>query len=242
MAKFGNTATRIYLDEFNLSGDLNSFTQNVNQETPVCTTFADAGPRRAVGNYDSDGSYIGFFEGDADDYDKIIDDLVESAADHYVATCPGANAEGSVCYENTVMLTGKPISGETGGVVMLNWDVAGTGGIVRGLVLGNSVETGSGQSTGINQGTTTSPEEYQVVFRLVALTGSNITMKIQGSSDDGSGDAYGDISGLTSGSLSAAGVVRVSTTATTEAWKRIDFSGTFSSATIFVTAGSVAGT
>lgn len=242
MAKLGNTLTRVYLDQFNLSGNLNSFTLNVNQETPICTTFADAGPRRAIGNYDTDQSHIGFFEGDQDDYDKIIDDLVESASDHYVVTCPGANAEGSVCYENTVRLTGKPIIGSSGDVVMLNWDVAGSGGLVRGVVLGNSIETIAGQSTGINQGTTTSPEEYQVVFRVMAFTGTSITMKIQESQNDGGADAYADISGLTSGAISAPGVVRVSATVTTEAWKRIDFSGTFSSATILVTAGLVAGT
>ena len=109
-------------------------------------------------------------------------------------------------------------------------------------VLGNSTETGAGQSTGRNQGVTTSPEEYQVVFHLLAFTGTDITIKVQESQNDGGGDAYADISGLTSGALTGIGVVRVSVTASTEAWKRLDFSGTFSSATILVTGGTVAGT
>lgn len=242
MAKLPNVATRVYLDEFDLSGDLNAFTLNINQETPVCTAFSDTGPRRLVGSHDYDAGYIGFLEPVTLLYDQQIFDLLGDGADHYIASHPGANAEGSVVYEGTYRLAGEPRSAELGGVVMLNFDVAASAGLVRGIVLGNSVETGAGQSDGIEQGATTSPEEYQVVFRLIAFTGTDITIKVQGSSDNGGGDAYADVSGLTSGALTGIGVVRVSVTASTEAWKRLDFSGTFSSATILVTGGSVSGT
>lgn len=242
MAKLPNVATRVYLDEFNLSGDLNAFTLNINQETPVCTAFSDEGPRRIIGNHDYDAGYIGFLEPVTLLYDEQIFDLLGDGSDHYIASCPGANAEGSVVYEGTYRLSGQPRSAELGGVVMLNFDVEGSGGLVRGVVLGNSVETGTGQSTGIEQGATVSPEEYQVVFRLIAFTGTDITIKVQESQNDDSGDPYADVSGLTSGALTEIGVVRASTTASTEAWKRLDFSGTFSSATILVTGGSVSGT
>jgi hypothetical protein len=82
---------------------------------------------------------------------------------------------------------------------------------------------------------------FRVIFRLLSFTGTSITMKLQGSSDDGAGDAYADIAGLTSGALTAPGVVVVTTTATLEAWKRVVCSGTFSAASVVVTAGVVAG-
>ena len=242
MSKLANIATRVYMDEFDISGDMNAFTLNINQVTPVVTAFSDTGPRRVVGDYDYDASYTGFLEPTTVLSDEQIFALLGSATDHFIASCPGANAEGSIVYEGTYRLTGEPRSADVGNVVMVSFDVAGSGGLVRGVILGNSTETGSGQSTGRNQGATVSPEEYQVVFRLLAFTGTDITMKVQESSNDGGGDPYADISGLTSGALTGIGVVRVSVTASTEAWKRLDFSGTFSSATILVTGGTVTGT
>ena len=47
---------------------------------------------------------------------------------------------------------------------------------------------------------------------------------------------------VASGALTAVGAVRATTTAATEAWKRVNISGTFTSATILVTAGTVSGT
>lgn len=244
MAKVANTATRTYFDEFDLSGELNSFGIDFEQEVTKSEGFSDTGPRRVIGNYDHSGSFLGMFEPTSGAYDDNIFAAIGDSSDHYMAVAPGANAEGSIVYERTVRVSDEPRSAQTGGLVLLNFDDEGAAGHVRGIILGNSTETGAGTSTGINQGATTTTAEYQVVFRLITFTGTDITIKVQQSSDDGSGDAYADVSGLTSGSLAAAGVVRVSTTASTEAWKRLDFStsGGFSSAVILVTAGLVTGT
>ncbi len=242
MVKVANRLTRVYLDEFDFSGFLNSTDQNIDQELAVVTAFSDSGPRVVPGNYDVKHSDLGLFEPTDDGYDEQVHALLEDASDHFLTKLFGANAIGNVAYDSVVRLSGQPRSAAKAGAVLLNFDSGGAGGIVRGVVLGNKVTTGAESLAGQNQGATTSPTEYAVIFRVLAFTGTNITLKVQESSDDGGGDAYADIAGLTSGALTAIGVVRATTTATTEAWKRLNISGTFTSATILVTAGVVQGT
>ena len=242
MAKLSNVATRIFYDQYDLSGYLNASDQNVEQEGLVTTTFADVGPRRIPGNYDVKHSDMGLFDPVAGAIDDTLFAALAATGDHYLTKLFGANAEGSVAYDSVVRLEGQPRSAQIGGVQLLKFDSAGSNGVARGLVLGNKTSTGAEDLTGRNMGVTTSGQIFAVVFRLITFSGTNIVLKIQGSSDDAAGDPYGDISGLTSGTLTAAGVVRATTTSATEAWKRLNIStpGGFTSAVILVTAGTVA--
>jgi hypothetical protein len=237
MAKVSNRLTRIYLDEFNFSGDLNSFNQQIMQEAVPVACFSDDGPRRVVGNYDAKIALAGYFNNTDDGIDEQIWARINDGSDHYLCILPGAYAIGSVAYEHVVAAEGQQRSGQTGGAVLLTCDCIGRNATYRGVVLGNKTSTGGENLAGQNMGVTTSGQEFAATFRLVSFSGTNITLKVQESSDDGGGDAYADISGLTSGALTTATSVRVSTTAATEAYKRLNISGSFSSAVVLVTAG-----
>ncbi len=72
----------------------------------------------------------------------------------------------------------------------------------------------------------------QHYVQLVAFTGTSVTIKVQGSSDNGGADAFADITGATTGALTAVGAVRAATAAgvTVERYLRIVTTGTFSNA------------
>ena len=236
-----NPNSRIYFDEFDLSGVLNSTQLGVDQELPVVTCISDAGPRRVVAGYDVKASDLGFLEPTDDGYDEqIFAALNDGDTDHYLTKLFGASAEGSVAYDAVMRLASQPRSARAAGAILLNFDSEGANGLVRGLVLGNKTSTGAENLTGQNQGTTTAGQIYAVIFRVLAFTGTDIAMAVQESSDDGSGDAYTTI--LASGTLTAIGVVRATTAAALEAWRRVAITGTYTSATILVTAGVVQGT
>lgn len=244
MAKLAAHGTRVYLDQYALSCYLNSSEQAIEQETPDVTSFCDAGPRRVVGNYDYNHNDLGFFDGADDAGDEILHALLANESDHYLTKLFGESSEGGVAYDSLVSLTRKPLSAQVGGAVLLNFESAGRGGIARGLTLANATVTGAGNRTGRNQGAKASGPSLRAIFRVLSFSGTNIVLKIQESSDDGSGDAYADVAGLTSGTLTAAGVVVATTTAAVEAWRRVNIStpGGFTSALILVTLGVVAGT
>lgn len=243
MAKLKAHSSRVYVDQHYLSCSLTSFGLEVTQVLPVVTTFCDTGPRRIVDNYDHSHSHAGLFEPEEDGYDQIVDALrTGTDADHYLLRVPGVMSAGSVGYEAIAKLSSKPMAGQLGAALALGFDMAGSGGLARINVLSAAEETvtGTQDGTGQNLGATVSDQRLGVWFRVISGTFTSITLKIQESQDDGSGDSYADISGLTSGSMAAAGVVHVSTTAATEAWKRLvvsAFSGT--DCTILVTIGVI---
>lgn len=243
MAKYAAKGTRIYLDNHDVSGFLNNSEQTLTQEVPIVTCFSDDGPRRVVNNYDVEHGDLGLFDGDASSIDEIIHALLGSSADHYLTKMWGVSAEGGIAYDSIVELMNKPESAQLAGAVMLNWNTRGSGGVSRGNVLMNATVTGAGNRSGVNQGAKLSGPAYRVIIRVLSLTGTNIVLKVQQSSDDGGGDAYADIAGLTSGTLTGPGLVVVQTTAALEAYRRINIStpGGFTNAIALVTAGVVAG-
>lgn len=237
-----NPDSRIYFDEFDLSGVLNSTTLGIDQQTPVVTCISDAGPRRIVGNYDLNNSDLGFLEPTDDEYDEqLFAALNDGDTDHYLTKLFGAHTIGSVAYDAIVRVTSEPRSASIDGAILLNFDSGGANGIVRGLVLGNKTTTGAESLDGQNQGATGAGTLLSYLLRVLSFDGTDITLKIQESSDDGDTDAYADVTGLTQ-TFTDIGISRETTVAATEAWKRLDISGTFTSALILVTGGIVQGT
>ena len=240
MAKLPASPSRIYLDEFDISGYLTSTSLDLTQETAGVTTFADAGPRRVVGNYDFSQSHAGLLDPTDDAYDEQIFALLDDS-DHYLTQLFGANAMGSVAYDSLVHLTGQPRSAAVGGAILLNFDTAGSGGVSRGLVLASKTTTGAENLTGYNMGATGAGTEFRVIYRVLTFDGTDITLHIEESSDDAAADAYEDIVGLTE-TFTDVGVATDTVVIATEAWKRCVVSGDFTSALILVTAGIVQGT
>lgn len=242
MAKTSNVGTRIWLDQYDLSGFLNSAEQAVSQKMIDWTCFSDAGPRRGVGNHDHRHNQNGFFDGDEHMIDEIIDALRGNASEHYLAKLWGASSAGSVVHEFIAKISAEPRSGGQDGAVLLNSAFEGSGHASRGLVLLNNTINGNGNQTGRNVGATAAGQVFQTVIRVPSGTFTSFTVKLQESQNDGAPDAYADIAGL-SQAITGPGVWRLTTVAATEAWKRVviaDWVGT--NAVVRVTAGVVAGT
>lgn len=243
MAKIAAKSTRVWIDEHVLSGYLNAADFKLDQETVKVDAFSDAGPRRVVGNYDAMVSLGGFFDGDDAAFDEIAFVNLRTDEQHHAFLAFGGVTEGSRGYEQPVRLKSQPISSKTGAAVLLNLEAEGDGPVSRAYILRSGTITGTGDGTGQNLGATTSGQLFVVTYRVLAVDGTgSIVLQCHESSDDGGGDAYASVADLASGTLSAVGVTRKTTTGATEAYKRITvqtFSG-FTSATILVTAGLAA--
>ena len=241
MVKQPAKSVSVYFDEFAFSGYLNSTEQTITPETPVVSSLGDAGPRRLVGNYDVGHSDQGFMDTADDSYDEQLFTAMFESGDHYLSKMWAGTAEAAVAYDSIVKISGEPRSAAVGGAIVLNFDSQGAGGLVRGVVLRNADVVAAGNGTGQNTGITAAGVEYAVIFRLIAFVGTDITITVEDSDDDGT-DPWVLVAGLTSGALAAPGVVRASTVLATKAWKRVAITGTITSATILVTAGTVMGT
>jgi hypothetical protein len=244
VAKIAANVTRVWVDEFALSGFINATSFKVKPETPEVTAFADAGPRRVPAGYDHEASHGALL----DLVDGAIDDLVWNALntdeDHYLLQAFAGSTAALPGYEQIVRLSDQARNAKSGAAQMIDFSALGSGGVSRASIMQNAAITGTGNQTGQNLGATVANTILQVVYRVLAVSGTgSITFAIQESSDDGSGDAYAAISGL-GATFTAIGVQRFTTVAATEAWKRLSTTAfsTFTSVTALVTVGTVAGT
>lgn len=233
------SAVRIYLDHHDISGYLNTTALTIDQPELPVPTFSNA-QGTLIDNYRVGAEVGGFGEFEDDLIDEILHDLVGDEADHYLAQLFTGTSENGVAYDLPVRLTRKPNTAGVGGVQLISAGFAGSGGLYRGRTLRFATITGNGNGTGRNLGATVAGQTFAVTYRVISGTFVTFDLKVQGSSDDGAGDAYADIAGL-SQTFTAVGVARDEVVIATEAWKRItvaNWNGT--SAVVLVTAGTVA--
>lgn len=244
MAKAAGSAVKIYLDQYDFSGVLNASSQAVEQDTPVVTAFSDAGPRRVVGNHDVMHEDSGLFEPVDDGYDEQIHAMLEQNTDRYLGKFwQGIGTEGNIAYESIIRMAGRPIVAGREAAILAHFRGAGAGQLSRGVVLRSGTITGNGNGTGQNLGATSANTVFQAIIRVVSVSAfTTATIAIQESQNDGGADPYATIAGM-SQVVTAASVWRLTTTAATEAWKRVNIaSWTGTSIVLLVTAGTVAGT
>ena len=240
MARTAGAPSRIYVDEFDFSGRTNNASMAMDVNLPEVTSFSDDGAEFVEGNYNGTISVNGFFDPTDDNYDEQMWAVIGDGADHFVGFYPGNSAAAaSIGYELQGQTNNQGRPADVAGAVLLNVTWQNNGAVVRSTVLNNSSVVGTGAVSGSNQntGTTSAGERFVAVMRVIAFNASSMTVIIEESSDDGAGDAYAAISGMTQ-TFSAVGVSRESTTAATEAWKRVNvtaFSRT--SATLIVSVG-----
>lgn len=101
---------------------------------------------------------------------------------------------------------------------------------------GMRTDTAATNGTGVD-GLAASAFGLQMYVLLHTFTGTSVTIKLQESSDNGSGDAFADVTGATTGALSSAfQTVRVATATNlaVERYLRVVTTGTFSEAVFLV--------
>lgn len=240
MARVAGATSRVYLDEFNLSGLSNAFDLSIDVDVPDVTAFSDAAKTAVEGKHGV-ACTINCFNDLADDsLDEQAFAILGEAGQNYVGLYPGSTAAaGSIGYEMVVDPKTQPRRSEVAGAILMHLEFQGDS-VVRSTVLANGAVTGTGVVSGSNLqvGATTAGQVFVAVLRVLSVSGSgSITVKVQESSDDGAVDTYADL--LTFTAATAIGVERKSTTAATEAWKRVNVSAyaTFTSVTLMVAVG-----
>ena len=134
MSKIPASKVKLSVASVALEDDLNSFTLTIDQETPPVTSFADAGPRRVVGNYDYNldlGMVADFASGQSD---ATLFGLIGASSAKAVAVDPtGASAGASDPNFDSVdmLLSSYSISGSVGGAVEASAHLVGNALLAR---------------------------------------------------------------------------------------------------------------
>lgn len=135
MAKLAARNLNHTLNSVALEDEYSNSALNITQETPVVTTFADAGPRRIVANYDYNISAQGFCDFASAQGDATIFGLVGSSG---VASGwdPTGNAAGAndPNYDSTSMvLESYSITAAIGNAMTYQYQIAGNAALSRAV-------------------------------------------------------------------------------------------------------------
>ena len=134
MAKQPASNVNITINSVSLEDDIDSFTLNVQAETPTVTSFADAGPRRVLGNYDYNLDIAGTPDFAASQSDATLFALVTDTSGVAMGVDPTGASAGTndPNYDSTsVILSSYQISGQVGGRVSFSASLVGNAALSR---------------------------------------------------------------------------------------------------------------
>lgn len=133
MSKIPAKVANIMVNSVVIEDDVDNFSLNVTQETPVVNGISDAGPRRVVGNYDFNLDLSGACDFAAAQTDATLFGMVGSAGVAVGVDPTGATpaTASDPHYDSTMVLASYGISGAVGGRIDFKASLQGNSALTR---------------------------------------------------------------------------------------------------------------
>jgi hypothetical protein len=230
---------RLFVGGYNLSGDIGAIDSISAPRGVLDDTGIDKlAMERLLSTKDGEISFTAFYNVDTDQAHPVLSAL--PTTDVGVLYCRGA-----VLGNRAAALIGKqigydPTRGSDGSFTFKVQALANGYGLEWGkqLTAGPQTDTTGSNGTGVDfAGGGSLAFGLQAYLQVIALTGTNVVVKLQESSDNGVGDAWADVTGGAFTSATSAPQTQRLQTArgqTVERYLRVVTSGTFTSATFAV--------
>lgn len=232
MAKSSGLGDNLYIDGFDLSGDVGSLGRIGGSQTTQDVTGINKSAMERIGLLRDGGiDFNAFWNPGA----------AATSAHNVLKTLP--TTDRVVTY-----LRGTALGGEAACMVGKQLDYAGTRGnegsltfAVQAQASGYGLEWGRQGTAGwrtdgaaangpaLDDGAATT-FGMQAYLQVAAVTGTSVTVKIQSSSDGGVGDAWADVPGAAFTAATGRGAQRIVVPGTIERYLRVVSAGTFTSA------------
>ncbi len=180
--------SKIWLDQFNLSSDLNSLAIDYSAEMLDDTVFGDDTRSNKGGLKKVSMSMAGFWQAGTDLVDEVLFSTLFSVADAPCSISPeaGASGERAFLFQSIVGEYGQ--SGSIGDLYKFTATAQGTGKLIRGLVGINSTVTASGNGTGYQLGAVSSTQKLYAALHVIGpVTGTSPTLDVIIQRDDNAG-------------------------------------------------------
>jgi hypothetical protein len=237
VAKSSGLGDNLYVDGFDLSGDIGSIGGATSPiETLDFTGIDKSAFERQHGKRGGELTFTSFFNPSAGQSHQVLKNP------------PSTNsilsyARGTAIGNAAASLVAKRVSydmnrNEDGSLLFVTNAASNLYGVEWGsqLTAGKRTDGSATNGASLDLGAA-SPGAFggQMWVHLFAFTGTSVTIKVQESSDDAVGDPFADVVGATSGALTAVGAMRIATAAINiERYLRVVTTGTFSNAVFFV--------
>lgn len=184
------TSPKIWLAEYDLSGDLSGTALTLSSELLDNTTFGDTTRSRAGGLKSVALSHEGLWNGGDDAIDDVLFGKI-GVRNALASSAPEGGAVGNVAYFFRA-IHGEYSPGATVGA-MLRFSVSAEGsdgiGLVRGQLLENNTLTSTGAGTGIQLGAASAGQSVYAAMHVLSSGTGTLDMVVESDADNTFGSA-----------------------------------------------------
>lgn len=196
MTKQGGLGDQLMIGGYRPSGDINSISRIGGGFAPLPSTGIDKyAMERMGGERDGGMSMNVYFNTETDAAHDVFSPLPRTSA--LTTYFRGFSLGGHAASVWGLQLNYDPNRGADGSL-LYKVDIQGNGyGLDWGIQVtpGVRTDTGAANGTGVDFGTGSTAFGLQAYLQVEAFTGTDATIKLQESSDDGAGDAWADVTG-----------------------------------------------
>jgi hypothetical protein len=233
MGKTSGLGDLLFVDGYNLAGDIGSLGEISGGTEPLTVTGIDKSAMERLGGLrDGKMEFAAYFNPSAGQAHPRFAALptTDVIASYFRGSVIGNAAASMVAKQ----LNYDGTRGDDGSFTFKVNAAANGYGLEWGEQLTGGIDTltGAGNIASLDYGATiaTTNLGLQAWLHVFAFTGTSATVNIQSSTDDGGGDAFATITGASFAAASAIGSQRIATgaTAAVERYVRVNVSGTFS--------------
>lgn len=238
MAKSNGLGDQLYVDASDLSGDVGAISRIASPSAALTTTAINAtAVERIFAGHDGEITFNTFFN-DATGQEHLTLRGKSSGVDRIASYFRGSAIGNVSAHLVAKQINYDPSRGNDGSLTSATQCLGNLYGLDWGyqLTAGKRTDTTATNGSSLNNGaaSATGLAAYCHVFSVV---GTSVTVKIQGSSDNGAGDAFADVISFTAVNGGSTGFERkaLSTlTTAVEQYLRVVTTGTFTSAVFAV--------
>jgi hypothetical protein len=175
----------VWMDGYNLSGDLNQTALNYASEAQDATTFGNDTKINRRGLLTVAFEMSGFVNAAAGQSDTIIFPRVGSDSVFLVA--PGGGAVGERAFGFKAHSGSYSPGGQVGAMLAFDYSADGAGGQppIRGTVVHNATRTATGEGTGYELGAVTADQKVYALLQVTAASASDsLTVTVESDADN----------------------------------------------------------
>ena len=200
------------VDQYVMTGIFRSAGFSATVDTAESTVFGLSNKTHAVGQRQAAISMDGFYD---EGRQVEVEDRLKAAAPFVATVGPAGLAVGARARLASVVATNVATTSGIGDMTLLNWSLLSTDRVGYGWSLSKPTAVVATTTNGaaVDTGAAVTGALWTAHFHLHQITATNGTLKIQGSADGSTG--WTDLTSATSGTLTAAGAVRVTGTGNT---------------------------
>lgn len=239
MGKSTGLGANFYLTGYDLSGDVGALQRIAGGNSPLVVTGINKSAfERIGGKRDGGMDFMAYFNDATGQAHPRLGAL--PTTDVIATYCHGTTLGNPAASCVAKQVNYDPTRGEDGSFTFAVQTVANGYGLEWGkqVTAGKRTDTGATNGTGVDFGTGSTSFGLQAYLHVFAFSGTDVTIKLQESSDDGAGDAYADVTGGAFTAVSGVTSERIATSSglTVERYLRVatTTSGGFSSVTFAV--------